>query len=152
VRVDVRPHRGRPADPRADLVTGHEALDQPPAVEATLLRDGERPGHDVDRGVAAAEPAALVDLERDAGSCVRQRGPERVGLGAVAEQRRRAMGRTRGGESRELAVLGQCAAGDDGAERVEQHELGGGHRGGGEPVEARRGHERREAVQIVRRA
>ena len=83
--MDVRPHRRRAADPRADLVTGHEALEQLPAVEAALFGDGERPGDDVDRRVAAAEPATLVDFERDAGCCVRQRGPERVGLGAVAQ-------------------------------------------------------------------
>src|SRR2546422_11197896 len=123
--MPVRPRRGRSADPRADLVAGDDALEQAPAVEATLLGDGERAGNDVDRRVATTEAATLVDLERDTGGGVRQRRPERVGPAAMAEQGRGAVRRARGGESSELAVLGHRAAGDDRAEGVEQHQLRG---------------------------
>ena len=67
----------------------------------------------------------------------------------MTEQGRGAVRRARGGEPGKLAVLVQRAAGHDGAERVEQHELRGGDGRGGKRVEARRGDERREPVQIV---
>ena len=149
MRVHVRARGGRAADPRADLVTGHDALEQPPAVEAALLGDSQRAGDDVDRRMAAAEATALVDLERDPGGGVRQGRPERIGFPAMAEQGCGAVRSARRGAARELAVLGHGAAGDDGAERVEQYQLGGRHGRRGERIEARRGDERREPIQVV---
>src|SRR5262249_27434838 len=54
VRVDVRARGGGAADARADLVAGHDRLEQPPAIQTTLFGDRERAGDHVDRAVAAA--------------------------------------------------------------------------------------------------
>src|SRR5262249_56105721 len=96
-------------------------------------------GEEVDGGRGAAESIALVDLERDAGRRVRQRRPERVGLGAPADEGRGALGHARGRQLRQRDVLGLGAARDDRAEGVEQYELGRVNRGSGQGAEAHRG-------------
>src|SRR4029077_13627066 len=81
--------------------------------------------------VAAPQPIALVHLERHAGGGIGERGPERIGAHPLTEQGRPALARPLGGELGEAPVLGQRAARDDGAERVEQHQPRGGERRGG---------------------
>ena len=114
-----------------------------------LLRDGQRAGNDVDGRVAAAQPIALVHLERHAGGGIGERGPERIGAHRVAEQGRPALARAPGGELGEAPVLGQRAARDDGAERVEQHQPRGGERRGGEGLVADAGGGVREPIEVV---
>src|SRR2546426_12276251 len=149
VGVHVRARRRRPAEPRADLVPRDEALDQTRPVERPLFRDGEGAGDDVDRGVATAETIALVHLERDAGGGVHERRPAGGRLRTVAEQRGDAVGRARGRKPREVVVLGQRAAGDDGAERVEQDPLGGLDGGSGKRVDAHLGRDLGESIEVV---
>ena len=123
VGVNVGPHGRRASDARADLIAGDDALQQATPVEAALFRDGQRARHDVDGGMTAAQAIALVDLERDTGCRIGQRGPEGIRPRAIPEQRRRAMPSTSTGQAGQTNVLVEPAAGNDGAERVEENEL-----------------------------
>ena len=128
VGVDVRPQRRRAAEPRADLVAGDDALEQPPPVGAELLGHRERARNDVDRRVAAAEPAALVHLERDPRGGVHNVARSGSALPAMAEQRRAAARRAPLAHAARARRSRAGAARHHRAERVEQHELRGRHR------------------------
>jgi len=99
--------------------------------------------------VPAAEAVALVHLEGHPRRRVAERRPEGIGPGGVAEERGAAGGRPVRGQVGEPPVLGERAARNDRAEGVEQHELGRVNRGSGQGVEARRGDEGREPIQII---
>src|SRR5207247_2867384 len=111
--------------------------------------DGGGAGDGVDRRVASAETIALVHLERDAGGGSHERRRAGVRLRTVAEQRGDAVGRARGRKPREVAVLGQRTAGDDGAERVEQDALAGLDGGFGKRVDAHLGRDLGESIEVV---
>src|SRR5262245_22478909 len=120
--------------------------------ESLFLGNGECAGNHVDRRMSAAQAIALVHLERDTGRRVAERGPEAIRARCVPEQRR---GRARGaggGELGKARVLGKGAAAQHGAQRVEEHELGGGHGGRGERVETYTGGETGEPIEIVAHA
>ena len=74
MRVDVGPSRCGAAYTRQYLVAGHETLGQLGAAKSHVLGNGQRPGEDVDGGVAATKPCAFIHLQRDAGSGVGEGG------------------------------------------------------------------------------
>ena len=149
VRVDIGPRPRGATQPRANLVAGDHGLEEPRAVGAHLLGDGEGAGDDVDGRMAPAETIALVHLEGDARGRIGEGREERVRPERVADQRaepvRRALRRPPG----QARVLRQGAAGHDGAEGVEQHELGGRDRGRRQAAELCLVDEAGQSLQIV---
>src|SRR5262249_61718318 len=74
--------------------------------------------------MTATQAIALVDLERDTSRRIGQCGPERIRSLAMAEQRRSTVTGATVRETGQADVLVESAPGHDGAERVEEHELG----------------------------
>src|SRR5262249_61368038 len=83
----------------ADLVAREGRFEKAATRESLFLGNGERAGNHVDRRMSAAQPIALVHLERDTGRRVAERGPEAICARGVPEQRR---GRARGARGGEL--------------------------------------------------
>ncbi len=99
--------------------------------------------------MAPAEPAALVDLERDARGGVGKRGQERIDPAAVAHEGRPGARPALVHGGGEPPVLRLRAAGHHRADRVEQHQARGLDRLVRQAVETHRRDELREAVEII---
>jgi hypothetical protein len=116
-RAEPRRH----ANPRPGLVAGDDRVKQGRAVRVPSLGLGERGGDRVDAGVAARRIVALVEFERRAGEAVEEGRHRRRGAQAGAGQPARSAGRVAPGGRRHRCVR---VPGDDGAERVRQHQPG----------------------------
>ncbi len=136
VRVDVRPHLRGPTQPRGHLVPGDQRLDEVPSVDPQVLGHGQRGGQDMDCRVPTAPAVALIHLERHARRPVGQGGEHGLRLAPVAHESGRAAPRALGGQVGQPRVLGQSAAREHGADRVEGHRPRGTDGGGGQVGEA----------------
>ena len=144
VLMRQRPRCERHADARRHFVARHQRRQQRFAIHVSVLAHGQHTGQDLHRRLARGQPQPFAQFNRTARDAVKQRRGARVVRGGAAC----IDGRTgTGGRSHTLTQRRHFRAhraGEDHANRVEQHQLGVLAHRRGDLLPLRLGYELRE--------
>ena len=149
VGVNLRPDLGGAADAGRDFVADDDAFQNCATAGSQVFAHGDGAGGYVDGRMPAAQPAAFVHLQRNAGGGIDHGGPN--GLNAVRMPDHGGIARPAHvrGQAGEVGVFVKSTAGGDGSDGIQHDVLGGGYGGRMQVLPAQLGDELGQLVKVI---